>query len=86
MEKCVVCGNDYNSSDPKTRPPTCSESCRWIWVNAVDHKGEPCWIPGCLEVFCGTRTSGYCHECEVFKIEEEIKKRGLNKEVLIGNY
>lgn len=85
-EPCAVCDKIFNSLDPSTYPPTCSKECWLIWTKVVNHKGESCWIPGCIEVFCGIRTPGYCVECEVFKIEEEIKKRGLNKNDLIGNY
>lgn len=85
-EKCAVCGKDYNPFDPLAWPPVCRKICWLKWVYLTDHKGQSCWVPGCLEVYCGTRTDGYCYKCEVFKIEEEIRKRGLNKETLIGNY
>lgn len=86
MEKCVACGKAYNRFDPTTYPPTCSEGCWWFWINVADHRNEPCWIQGCLEVYCGIRTEGYCYECDVFKVEQEIKRLGLNKKDLIGNY
>lgn len=86
MEKCLICGKEFNSFDPLAHPPTCSKDCWWLWITVVDHKGRPCWIKDCLEVSCGIHNSGYCQDCQVFKIEEEINKRGLNKGALIGNY
>lgn len=87
MKECAVCGNKYNDADPSTRPPACSEDCWNIWIKMVDHREEPCWIPGCLEVYCGIRTPGYCFECDVFKVEREIQKRGINKDALLwGSY
>lgn len=86
MERCVICEKEYNDYNPMSRPPTCSVVCWEKLIYEIDHQGKPCWIPGCLEVFCGTHTDGICYKCEVFKIEEEIKKRGLDKEALIGKY
>lgn len=77
LNRCVICEKPYNPSDPSSRPPICSdEHCWWLWTKVQDHRGAPCWIAGCLEVFCGTRTQGYCSECDVFKTNEEIKKGG----------
>lgn len=84
MKECKVCGKEYNDADPASRPPTCSENCFWLWTHVVDHKGKSCWIS--LEVYCGTHSTGYCYECRVFKVEQEVKKLGLNKDDLIGNY
>ncbi len=84
MKNCVVCWKEYNDADPVVRPPTCSERCWWFWTHVVDHRDEPCWIS--LEVNCGIRTEGYCYECDVFKVEEEVKRLGLNKDDLIGDY
>ncbi len=86
MENCAVCWKEYNSFDPAAHPPTCSKICFDLWISVINHKGTTCWVPDCMEVYCGIRTPGRCQECEVFKIEEEIRKRGLNKDVIIGNY
>ncbi len=78
---CPVCKNPV----PKERNDlVCSEECFKFFNNSWardERKEKSCWIS--LEVFCYT---GNCLECRVYQTELEIKKRGLNKDELIGNY
>ncbi len=78
---CPVCQNPV----PEERDDLfCSDECFKFFTLAFvceDRKEQPCWIS--LEVFCRT---GDCLNCEVYKVELEIKRRGLNKADLIGNY
>ncbi|MBI2450144.1 MAG: hypothetical protein HYV47_01255 [Candidatus Nealsonbacteria bacterium] len=83
IDRCPICKSEFINRDYH---PTCSKACWWIWVNAVSHREAPCWLDGCLEVYCGIRTPGYCHECDVFAVRDEIKKRGLDEDTLFGNY
>lgn len=84
MKICEVCRSEHDGSDSANRPgnpPTCSGNCFLEWINKVDHRGKSCWVS--LEVFC---RNPRCIDCEVFKVEAEVFKRGLNKADLIGNY
>ena len=85
-DRCPVCGEEYSPFNPSANPPACSKEYWFFWTTVWDHRGNPCWITGCLEVFCGIRTPGYCCECDVFKTEEEIKKRRIDKDELFGNH
>lgn len=95
MNQCCICGESINKLDPAAFPPACSKECFWILTHAVSHKNTPCWISAEIlcevgEAFQGTSEvfyrTGYCDDCRIFKTETEVRKRGLDKEKLIGNY
>lgn len=87
FNRCPICDKEYTYSNYH---PACSKSCWEIWTEIIEHRGAPCWLDGCLEVSCGisamTSESGHCSACRVFKTEQEIRRRGLDKGNLFGNY